>query len=498
MPYQSVAYLLFFLVHLAVSPRGAKRSEISSKEPTYIEEIAFPGAEGGGKYASGGRDGRIVLVTSLADSKEEGTLRAAINSQGKRTIVFNVSGTIYLQSPLDIKYGDLTIAGQSAPGQGICVANYPVTVSANNIIFRYLRFRMGYSGKEGAEGADALGGRQTTNVIIDHCSISWSTDECSSFYDNENFTMQWCILSESLRLSGHAKGPHGYGAIWGGVNATYHHNLLAHHDSRTPRFGPGDKFAGKDRTDARNNVFYNWNGNGCYGGEAMEINLVNNYYKPGPATAKRVADRVMAISAKNATSGFAAIKGKWGKYYLMGNFFQQDALVTANNWLGVSIEGNTRDQIESLIPIATTAVRTFDAQQAYRQVLAYAGCSLQRDEVDRRIVNETKSGTATFIGRSPNNGQGKSMGYPRRGILDSQLDLRPPDADSTWTPWPTLTSTSPPLDSDKDGMPDEWEIKRKLNPKKADGHLRSLNVNYDNLEIYLNELVLKITKNQYL
>ena len=498
MRYQFVLCFLFFYIHNAASQTAANSNETANSKPFYANEIAFPGAEGGGMFTSGGRGGRVVFVTSLADSNEQGTLRAAVNSKGKRTIVFKVSGTIHLQSPLDIKNGDLTLAGQSAPGDGICVANYPVTVSANNIIVRYLRFRMGYLGSEGSDGADAFGGRQNNNIIIDHCSISWSTDECSSFYDNENFTMQWCIISESLRLSGHSKGPHGYGAIWGGVNASFHHNLMANHDSRTPRFGPGDKFAGKDKTDARNNVFYNWDGNGCYGGEAMEINLINNYYKAGPATSKRVANRMIAISAKDGNGGFNQIRGKWGKYHIAGNFLEYDAQVSANNWLGVTIEGNTRDQIESLLPISTTAVHTVDAQKAYQQVLSYSGCSLHRDEVDWRIVDETKTGTATFIGLSPNNGKGKSKGYPKKGIIDSQLDLRPTLTDASWTPWPILASLSPPVDTDNDGMPDKWEIKRKLNPNKVDGNIKGLDRNYDNLEVYLNEIVSKITKNQSL
>lgn len=458
--------------------------------------IAFPGAEGGGMYTTGGRGGKVFFVTSLEDNNEPGSLRYAINQKEKRTILFKISGTIYLKSPLDISNGDLTIAGQSAPGDGICIAHYPVTVSANNVIVRFLRFRLGYIEVAGADGFDAFSGRKSNNVIIDHCSISWSTDECSSFYDNENFTMQWCIISESLRLSGHSKGPHGYGAIWGGVKASYHHNLLAHHDSRTPRFGPGAKFAGKDLTDVRNNVFYNWNGNGSYGGEAMKINLVNNYFKPGPATSERVASKITSIIVKDGKNGFNQIKGIWGTYYVSGNFFPQHPEINTNNWKGVRIEGTDIAKVKSEVPVMASTVNTSDAQKTYKQVLAYAGCSIVRDDVDKRIIEETRTGTAAFIGKSPYNGEGKSKDYPRQGIIDSQLDLKPENAPDDWTPWPKLVSKPSPLDTDDDGIPDEWEKANKLDYRVANSSGRDLNKDYDNLEVYLNSLVSNITKNQ--
>lgn len=451
--------------------------------------IAFPGAEGGGMYATGGRGGIVIAVNTLEDSGLPGSFRYAIEQKGKRTIVFNVDGTIFLKTPLAIKNGDLTVAGQSAPGDGICIANYPVTVEGNNIVIRYLRFRMGDSAAKNADGADAFSGRQTKNVIIDHCSISWSTDECSSFYDNENFTMQWCIISESLRLSGHSKGAHGYGAIWGGVNATFHHNLLAHHDSRTPRFGPGMKFAGKDRVDVRNNVFYNWNGNGCYGGEAMSINIVNNYYKPGPGTSKKIAGRVMAINAKNGSDSFKVIAGVWGKYFISGNTILGNQEVSKNNWLGVSIDGNNQANIELQTPVESFPLKSFTASCAYEQVLAYAGCSKVRDEVDARIISETRNGTAAFIGKSPSNGVGKSVGYPRAGLIDSQTDLKPMNAGTNWSPWPVLASKPSALDADHDGMPDDWELAHHLSPNVANATGRNLSKTYDNLEFYLNELV---------
>lgn len=485
-------FLLFFTQKIFITQKSAEEVEQGSPSlSNQTFQVAFPGAEGGGMYATGGRGGKVIIVNNLSDSNQPGSLRYALTLKGKRIVIFTVSGTIFLNSPLQISNGDLTIAGQSAPGIGICIANYPVNIGANNVIVRYLKFRMGYDGAEGSDGADAFSGRKTNNVIIDHCSISWSTDECSSFYDNENFTMQWCLISESLRLSGHSKGPHGYGAIWGGVNATYHHNLLAHHDSRTPRFGPGVKFAGKDRVDARNNVFYNWNGNGCYGGEAMSINLVNNYYKPGPATSKRISGRLMAISAKDGSDSFKSISGIWGKYYIIGNMLDGNPSVSADNWKGIEIQGNEQANIQLSAPVYTTPIKTYTAKEAYLQVLADVGCSKSRDETDQRIIYEARSGTATFSGRNPNNGQGKSAGYPKRGIIDSQLDLRPLGASPDWTPWNLIETKSNQLDSDLDGMPDQWERKKHLNPQQADkGELR-LHPYYDNLEVYLNELVSK-------
>lgn len=202
---------------------------------------AFPGADGYGRYTQGGRGGMVYYVTTLDDSDEQGTLRYGVTRLSKAVIMFKVSGTIHLNSPLNISASNITIAGQSAPGDGICIADYPVSVSGSQVIIRYMRFRMGDRklSPDEADGADALGGRFSTDVIIDHCSISWSTDECCSFYANTNFTMQWCLVTESLRESLHSKGTHGYGAIWGGLGASFYHNMLAHHGSRTPRFGTG-------------------------------------------------------------------------------------------------------------------------------------------------------------------------------------------------------------------------------------------------------------------
>lgn len=304
---------------------------------------AFPGADGYGRYTQGGRGGTVYYVTTLDDSDEQGTLRYGVTRLSKAVIMFKVSGTIHLNSPLNISASNITIAGQSAPGDGICIADYPVSVSGSQVIIRYMRFRMGDRklNADEADGADALGGRFSTDVIIDHCSISWSTDECCSFYANTNFTMQWCLVTESLRESLHSKGTHGYGAIWGGLGASFYHNMLAHHGSRTPRFGTGDHNDRPDlhMVDMRNCVNYNYAGNGCYGAEGMHINLVNNYYKWGPATeTASCRNKLIAPGYATHSNGVTAI---WGKYYLDGNVVTGNGNVTADNWLGVSFKGNS-------------------------------------------------------------------------------------------------------------------------------------------------------------
>ena len=226
---------------------------------------AFPGAEGFGRYVTGGRGGNVYHVTSLADDGSEGTLRWALGKAGAKTIVFDVSGTIHLQSALNISIGNVTIAGQTAPGDGICVADYPVAIKANNVIVRYMRFRLGNNNVliNGADGWDAFGGFDQQDWMIDHCSVSWSIDECLSVLGNKNTTVQWCLVAQSLVNSGHSKGAHGYGGNWGGSGASFHHNLIAHHGSRTPRLGPRPTTQLDERMDMRNNVIYNFGGNGC-------------------------------------------------------------------------------------------------------------------------------------------------------------------------------------------------------------------------------------------
>lgn len=422
------------------------------------QALAFPGAEGFGKYATGGRGGIVAFVTNL-DDEGDGSLRHAIRKHGPRIIVFTVSGNIELESPLDINNPDITIAGQSAPGQGICIKNYSVNVKADNVIIRYMRFRMGDEKKY--EG-DAIGGNsEHKNIIIDHCSVSWSTDECASFYRNHNFTMQWCIIAESLNNSIHSKGPHGYGGIWGGEGATYHHNLLASNNSRNPRFSGSSTTRNPEDelVDFSNNVIFNWGFNSSYGGEKGSYNMENNYYKPGPATEKSKRSRIL---------------NPWmpyGKFYINGNVLEGNAEVSADNWKGVEPEKNgILDSFKVIKPFEVMQISLQTAEDALESVLQKAGANLFRDEADSRIVREVISGEALY-------GPGKN------GIIDSQKDVGG---------WPELKSETPLADTDQDGIPDEWEVAHKLNPEKDDSKEFTLNKNYSNIEMYLNSLVEKI------
>ncbi len=432
--------------------------------------VAFPGAEGFGKYTTGGRGGEAIYVTNLND-EGPGSFREACSQQGTRTILFKLSGTIFLKQTLTIESGDLTIAGQTAPGDGICIAGAPVNIKADNVIIRFVRFRMG--DVNGIEG-DALGGLRNKDCIIDHCSMSWSTDECASFYGNKNFTLQWCIVSESLAKSVHQKGAHGFGGIWGGINATFHHNLIAHHTSRNPRFG---NLVESRNMDFRNNVVYNWGYNSAYGGEGSEQNDVANYYKPGPATRLNVRNRLLQVT-KNKTQFY-------GTYYVADNVMEGDKSVTKDNWKGIVISSGETDKMDSSDSDLIKKVRAshpFDyepihqqsAEKAYIKVLQNAGVSIKRDVVDKRIVNEVSTGTAKY---------GEWFDGGGNGILDSQEQVGG---------WPELKSLPAPKDSDNDGMPDDWEIKHKhLNPKVADGNRYDKSGEYTNLEVYLNGLVPK-------
>ncbi|WJS93812.1 pectinesterase family protein [Flavobacterium johnsoniae] len=445
---------------------------------------AFPGAEGYGKYVTGGRGGKLIYVTNLNDSGA-GSLRDAIGQAGPRIVVFKVSGNIELKSELNIT-DNITIAGQTAPGGGITLKDYNVKVRGNNVILRYLRFRMGDT--HDVEN-DALGGRFQKNIIVDHCSMSWSTDECVSFYQNENFTLQWCIISESLRNSVHAKGAHGYGGVWGGKNASFHHNLLAHHDSRNPRLGEyaNDIFAKTDLVDIRNNVIYNWGGNSCYGGDAMNVNLVNNYWKPGPGTSNSTKERILSTGRSLDTT--SPLYGIWGKYFVDGNYVVGSERATQDNWTygvysqfhGSQLPVSDADKAALKIsaPHAFGEITTHSATKAYELVLENAGSNLYRDAVDKRAVDDTRSGTASIM----NGGNGSTNGYI--------------DTPSATGGWPVLPSGEAPVDTDGDGMPDKWETEKGLNPaSSADGNLKTIDGRYTNVEVYINSIVDNLVSNQ--
>ncbi len=490
---------------------------------------AFPGAEGYGRYTTGGRGGTIYHVTSLddyCDNKDysssyttetpiPGTLRYAINQSGARIIVFDVAGTITLKSPIKITKGDLTILGQTAPGDGICLKDQNVTIQASNIIIRYLRFRMGDEGKRyyknGSELADKdkhveddainsyhKDGSEVSNIIIDHCSMSWCTDECGSFYGNRNFTLQWCILSESLRNSVHEKGQHGYGGIWGGEKASFHHNLIADHDSRNPRFDHGYVSTLAGPVDFTNNVVYNWGANSAYGGEnkpdyqAKEFNMINNYYKAGPYTqsygytTNRLLNPTTQCSNCNSADKTDVVPGK---FYISGNKVNGSTATISTTY--ITFESNYNLSLFQSNCILSSKSKSSESQfnyntislqsadKAYEAVANYAGASFSRDAVDTRVVSDMRNEVATYSGSKGSYG----------GLIDTQSDVGG---------WPALTGTAK-TDTDGDGIPDEWEDSYGLDKNDAsDATTYSLDPQgyYMNIEVYANSLVEKTIKAQ--
>ncbi|MCD8211352.1 MAG: pectate lyase, partial [Prevotella sp.] len=463
------------------------------------EEIpAFPGAEGFGRYATtGGRGGKVIHVTNLNDSGK-GSLREAIETSGARTVVFDVGGEIDLESDLVIKNGNLTIAGQTAPYPGITVRYYTTQIKANNIIIRFVRFRRGNE-RDVDDGADAFWGRQQYYIILDHCSFSWSIDECASFYDNKNFTLQWCTVAESLNDAGHGKGAHGYGGIWGGKSASFHHNLIAHHNNRTPRLNgarygwlgkKSDNYAScieAEQVDLRNNLIYNWGqSNGAYGGCGGYHNIVNNYYKYGPATKNK--DRVFRASCSlSSNSGEVIPDSTFGHFYIDGNYVRDKG--ENYDWKGVINDGKTSasqaiimDTIKLDKPIATGDITTHTAENAYEKVMAYAGASLYRDAFDARYMEEAETGTATYTGSVSG----------LAGIIDLVSDVG-------GFPEVTPTFRGESFDTDGDGVPDAWEITNGMDPDDPDdGNLYTVDSKgwYTNLEVYMNSLVEDIMKKE--
>ena len=493
------------------------------------EAPAFPGAEGHGRYVTGGRGGKVIHVTNLNDSGT-GSLRWALSQSGTKTIVFDVSGYIDLKSQLNVS-SNTTIAGQTAPGDGITLRYYTLYFGkCDNVIVRFIRCRRSQV-KDVNDGADATWGRQRKNIIIDHCSFSWSIDEVASFYDNRNFTMQWCNITEALANPGHSKGEHSYGGIWGGKDASFHHNFLAHMQNRAPRFNGAryewdgydkDKYKNTidaERVDFRNCVMYNWgSGNGCYGGPGGGyINMVNNYYKAGPGTSNKTRVTEVSVGAKGNSTP-SNLYGYCSRYYISGNYVTAASNPENYDWQGVkydsglfTIDGekymadknhlygddkeykqNTSgvDCIKVKLdePIDAGVVTTHKAQTAFEKVLKYCGASFVRDACDVRYAEEAENGTTTF----------KGAFVKRAGILDVINDPEGTEDPSTAS-YPTLREEqrSADFDTDGDGIPDEWEIANGLNPSDdSDGNAYTIDTKgyYTNLEVYLNSIVEDIMK----
>ncbi|WP_304479791.1 pectate lyase [uncultured Duncaniella sp.] len=501
---------------------------------------AFPGAEGHGRYVTGGRGGEVRHVTNLNDSGP-GSLRQALSGTTPKIIVFDVSGYIDLRSQLNVT-SNTTIAGQTAPDGGITLRYYTLYFgNCDNVIVRFIRSRRSQV-KDVNDGADATWGRKRKNIIIDHCSFSWSIDEVASFYDNRNFTLQWSTIAEGLANPGHTKGAHSYGGIWGGKNASFHHNFVAHIQNRAPRFN-GARYAwdGYDKTvysstvdaervDFRNCLVYNWgNGNGCYGGPGGGyVNMVNNYYKAGPGTKNKTRVTQVSVASDGNAEG-SSLKGYASRYYINGNYVTAASNPEDYDWSGVIYDGglltlngeryiadaahlygenvsyvniNDTDCVSLKLDeqIDPGEVTTHSATDVYDKILDYCGASLYRDDADIRYMEETRTGTTTYKGNVAYvDANGKS--YPTSntsGILDF---INAPDGEQNpkTASFPELPSNTrqDDYDSDGDGIPDVWEVAQGLNPNDGtDGKLYTLDPRgwYTNVEVYINSLVEPIMK----
>ncbi|MDR3217484.1 MAG: pectate lyase [Dysgonamonadaceae bacterium] len=421
---------------------------------------AFPGAEGWGMYAKGGRGGLVLEVTNLNDSGP-GSFREAIMNPNPRIVIFKVSGTIELQSELAITTPYLTIAGQTAPGDGICLKNYPLDIAGtHDIIVRCLRIRPGIaSGRKGSE-LDGIEVRESSHVMVDHCTVSWTNDEGINNWHKSSFvTFQWCMMAEPLNKSVHEKGAHGYGASIGGYKASFHHNILANAVARNASIA-GNNQNPTVMLDVRNCVIANWVHRSC-DGKPLSINLVNNYYKPGPATQEEVKRRIARIdNAENM--GFT------GLWYIDGNYVEGYPDISADNWKGgVDFESGTSEaRNRRFTPFESAAVTTQSAPEAYELVLRYVGVIAPgRDSQENRIINQIRTNT---------------LRYGTNGIIDSVEQAGG---------WPELKSTTPLPDSDKDGIPDKWETANGLNPKDTSDANKTNNQGYTHIEKYINSLI---------
>jgi pectate lyase len=435
--------------------------EVCSSVAAEIRPLAFPGAEGFGRFARGGRGGDVYHVTSLADDGP-GSIRHGIGTaEGPRTIVFDLSGTIALKSPLVIDKSGITIAGQTAPGDGVCLRDQTFRVkNASHIIVRYLRMRLGDQNKPRPSGLDCINTDDIDHVIFDHISATWGIDGNHDLRRGGNFTLQWSIYAEALHDSIHEKGPHAMLGSFRDLTAgiSLHHNLFASSRERHPTLGGSPGTNPKAVADFRNNVVYNVEGATNLGN--CRINIINNYFRPGPNTP--AGHLPMAIKAENIGAT---------KVFLTGNFFEGAGALNGDNVRAIDFarwaKGNyltttaadIRAQAEFDIasaPLTQTAVDVYEA------VLAKAGASLVRDAADARLVRGVRDRTHRMI-----NSQAEVGG------------------------WPKLKSAAPAKDRDGDGMPDQWELDRRLDPyDRADGNRDRDDDGYTNLEEYLNSLAI--------
>jgi hypothetical protein len=451
---RKISVVVFACMVLVAGCKAADKTPAQTKIDA-ARVPAFPGAEGFGAVSVGGRGGRVIEVTNLEDSGP-GSFREAVDANEPRIIVFRVAGNIELQKAIRINRPFVTIAGQTAPGDGVCLKNYPLDIRTHDVVIRFIRVRPGDVARKEMDG---IWGTMSDRVILDHVSSSWSIDETISFTrGGPSLTVQYCISSESLYKSVHSKGNHGYGGIFAADYGTYHHNLLAHHTSRNPRF------AKSRTTDYRNNVTYNWGFNSAYGGDEGNFNLVNNYYKAGPATRAGVRNRMVAPDTRPNSD----LTGKW---YASGNHVDGYPEITADNWKGgIQPRRLALEVYRSNELFPAPYVKTESAKSAFETVLRTAGCVLpHRDSLDARIMEEVRTGTAKY---------GKSFDGGGNGIIDSQQDVGG---------WPELKMGPVATDSDHDGMPDAWEVKYNLDPKDAaDGARDADGDGYTNVEEYLN------------
>ncbi|QDP97098.1 hypothetical protein FOE78_15230 [Microlunatus elymi] len=409
---------------------------------------AFPGCEGAGKFTTGGRGGKIYEVTSLDGGGAKGTLRDAVSADD-RIVVFRVGGTIELEDGINITGNNLTIAGQTAPGDGIQITGNEFSVDASNVIIRYLRVRAGDRQKL---EIDTMNGRGRRNIVVDHCSVGWGVDECFSLYGNYDVTVSNCLIHEGLAMSDHVKGLHGYGGLWGGQNISYYNNLLIHHGGRNPRFSFTEDM--KQLVDYRNNVIFDYGYTSCYGAEWCEgINMVGNYYKPGPATLDSVAPHVIEPY-------------RGGNWYLADNKIVGHPEITKDNTKGIELAVGGITLLPEPAAIPNPREKTQTPDEAYQTVLAGVGASIPHyDSVDTRLLNELRHGLGRLI-----NSQSEVGGYP---VLDNG------DA---------------PKDSDHDGIPDDWETAHDLDPTDPADGTAIADDGYANVEHYLNSIKPDITE----